>query len=605
MRRIATLWLAFAAFLISDPSAADQQLKHQLQVILDASSLPSLAYAIVEDGEITHVEQIHRVDVPQTTGAFRAGSLSKTVTTLLILSLIEDGLLDLQTEVRAILPQAKITNPWAESAPLRLVHLLEQTSGLPGTSYADYAGVAENYAPTDYARNRAHTLRWPPGRYFSYANGNHTIAAAMAEAVTGQSFDILMRERIFTPLGMTSSSFELSDPVISDLMTSYDAKGREERNWHLSVRPSGGLVAPIEDLAKLLEFLAGPRDGPVSAERVRQLRHPTSSLAARDGYKYIYGLGYFGFVAADQVFWGHWGRIDGYQTTLGTLPGTERGFVMVANGADRRGFQAAREALAAYTARDLPHLQPLPEIHGIQTDDFIGTWEPFTDDNVLRAWISGMIGLVRLRESTTEGRLLAVSRLGQKHELIPVAPAQFVSDGFPIVSHVFSETPEGEYFMLGDGQLTYRKLGAFEAAVKAVLPWFALSVCLAAFGFCVWGAVKIVRQGITRLPLAAFVLGIGAITLVALQVLHVAWGMLAPLSMLENLARPSAASLTLALLSVLWPTLTLVALGLSASSYAPGQRAISMSVSAVAVGLLSIAVCLFFQGWLPLVTWRS
>ena len=89
---------------------------------------------------------------------------------------------------------------------------------------------------------------------------------------------------------------------------------------------------------------------------------PRTSLAARDGYTCSYGLGLFGFLAADRVFWGHWGRADGFQATFGALPGEDRGFALLANGADRRAFGRTREILAARAARGLPAPEPSPPV---------------------------------------------------------------------------------------------------------------------------------------------------------------------------------------------------------------------------------------------------
>lgn len=583
----------------------DEALVSKVQAILDESTIPNVAFAIVEDGQISQIHELTRAGLEPSEGSFRAGSLSKTITTLLLMSLVEDGLITLDTKVTDVLPDLALENAWADTDPLRLVHLLEQTSGLPGTAYADYAPVPADYTPAAYASARTHTLRWPPGLYFSYANGNHTLAAAMAEVVTGQSFDTLVEHRILAPLGMTSSSFDLTDPRVAPVRDSVSANGALEHPWNLNVRPSGALTAPVGDLAKLLLFLADPRKGPVTPESVLRLRSPTASLAARDGYEFIYGLGYFGFVAADQVFWGHWGRIDGFQTTLGTLPETQSGFVLVANGADRRTFHQLRETLAEHVARNLP--APEMPANDVAPDlaPLIGWWEPFTDDNELRGWISRLLGLTQLRLDETGQNLVSGNRLGQSHVLVPVADTMFRAPGFPGATHVFSTTPEGTVVMLGDGQLSYRKLGRTEALFKVIWPWATIiAVALA----LVSGMFSFVRRLWSRGhagSAAALWLGLSAVGLVVFQILHLVWGMLGPLSDLEALAVPSLRSLVLAALSIAWPACAVYAgyLLFQNKTDIPRRTYVGLIVLASTMG--AIALGLASVGWLPFVTWQS
>ncbi|MEM9498236.1 MAG: serine hydrolase domain-containing protein [Pseudomonadota bacterium] len=603
--RVAVQILCVLLLVGVQSACASDALQARLKELLNQSTIPSVSYAVVEDGEVTLIEELQNEGTDREEGAFRVGSLSKTVTTLLLMTLVDEGLLDLDTRVDSVLPDVQIANPWADTDPLRLVHLLEQTSGLPGTSHADHASVEPDYTAMDYATHSAHKLRWPPGRYFSYANGNHTLAAAMAEAVTGLPFDTLVKDRVLGPLGMISSSFDLTDPAVGRVRVSYDTNGEREAQWHLSVRPSGALVSPIDDLARLLVFLSDPQIGPVSRQTVARLRDPQSSLAARDGYKHIYGLGFFGFIAGGQMFWGHWGRIDGFQTTLGTLPDQKSGFVLVANGADRRVFHDMRETLAAHVARNIPALPPLEEAQGIDTGDLVGFWEPFTDDSLVRSWISKSIGLTRLEPTDDGSRLIARDRLGANDLLIPVSDRQFHTDRFPVVSHVFSRTPEDQIVMLGNGQLTYRRLNPVVGTLKWVWPWSAIAILVLACGAGFLGAVKLLTPGkpgsATR---AALGLGVSGLCLLALHILYLLWGILGPLSALERLSYPSFSALFLAALSLTWPAAAIYA-GICVIRPDPALRGLSrVLLGAVAFGLLVMALALFFEGWVPFLTWR-
>ena len=597
------LWMALADCVRAEPEAVQV-----LQPLLNASTIPTLGYAVLQDGQIVEQGLLSNGGNSASNGSFRFGSLSKTATTLMILSLVEDGRLSLDMPVVEVLPDLRISNRWSDTAPLRLIHLLEQTSGLPGTAYADYRDVSPDFTATAYAQSRPHDLRWPPGRYFSYANGNHTLAAAVAEAVTGQRFDELMRVHVFDPLGMANTSFDLSDPRVQPVLQSVGTDGRQQEPWQLSVRPSGAMVGPVRDVAQLLRFLAtgDAETPPVSQEALRRMRSPQTSLAARDGYELIYGAGLFGFVAADHIFWGHWGRIDGFQTTLGTIPEQRAGFLLVANGADRSAFHQMREALAAHVAADIP---PLPAVTTVEypgeLGQFAGWWVPFTDDSVLRNWISEMLGLTRIRTTGDGTALHLTALLTGAARLEPLGGTQFRQEGFQIPTHVFSRTPEGEWIMLGDQQLSFRQVSPIQAhAMRFGFGAVTLAIALSLLTG-LWIGIQQLRGRPAPSHAPAGLLVLAAMCFLSMLALFALCGLFGSLADLHLLATASPRSLILAGLSVVWPMCVLWAAYLLIVRRHRMARGSLLYCSAVAVVLIVAAAYLFSQGWMPLVTWQQ
>jgi len=114
-----------------------EALSDSIQKILEEEHLPGAAVAIVRsDGTIW----LHGFGVAdRATGrpvtdstVFRIGSISKMFVGVTALQLQERGVVDLQDPLRTLAPDLELTNPWAESHPVRLVHLLEHTAGLDG-----------------------------------------------------------------------------------------------------------------------------------------------------------------------------------------------------------------------------------------------------------------------------------------------------------------------------------------------------------------------------------------------------------------------------------------------------------------------------------------
>ncbi|MEM1429159.1 MAG: serine hydrolase domain-containing protein [Pseudomonadota bacterium] len=592
------LFLALSLLLVALPAAAQVSLRDSLEQIREASTIPSMGYVVIENGEVLEIDVIGDAD---RNAVFRAGSISKTATTIMLLSLVNEGALLLDTPLRAALPDIQLVNDWSATSPIRLVDLLEQTSGLPGTSYADYGNWPTTLPPTRMAELGRFETRWPPGQFFSYANINHTLAAAMAEARTGISFDTLMAERVFAPLGMRDASFDRITAG-ARFVRSVDTGGRPGEYWDLDVRPSGALVGTIDDIAALARFLA--TDGATAPAPLRdivpRMRTPEAALVARQGFEHIYGAGLFPFVENEQVYYGHWGRIDGFQAVIGTNPLTGGGFALVANGQDRRTFARARARLAA-EVEGVPVAAPKAgSSDSLQAD---GWWVPFTDDSVQRAWISEFLGLVLAR---VEGDTLLL-RPGLAPwtltEADAIAPSYYAIDGFPVATHVFATDEAGETFLLGDSQLTLRRIGGAEAALR--LGGLVLFIVALGLGL-VGGSVHAVRRlrGRRDGPGGMWaLLWIAAASAVLLMALHVRWGMLAPLSDVTALSEPGLRSISLLTLSLLWPIASVLGL-LAAARHMAGGVTLSGATGVIASlsFLLAIAYLATF-GFIPLVTW--
>ena len=602
------VWVA--ALSGSAGAAPLDELHARLERIAENEGIVGLAYAVVEDGRVVRSAAIGRVapEGPALTPAheLRVGSISKNVTALLAVSLVAEGLLSLETSVAEVLPELVLDNPWADTAPLRFAQLLEHTGGLPGSSYRSYLDAAAVLAPSDAVAGRRLRLRWPPGKYFSYSNLGITLAAAVMERVTGQSFDRLVADRVFRPLGMETARFNWSaDPEAWP--RSFDADGSASTFWLMSIRPAGSLSMSTEDLGRLVAFHAtdGATAQVAPRSHLERMRQPQTGLAAEQGYGLSYGLGMFGFLEAERVFWGHWGRVDGFQASFGVLPGSGRGFAVVTNTANRQAFAALRREIADFVARGLPAL-PEPASLEVPAPDLArlaGWYRPFTDDMERRAWIFAAVGLMRVRAReaglTLEPALLP---LGERR-LIPETERFFREEGMAVSTQLFLEDDD-TLVLFGDQQNSYEKLSPFAALVHIGLVWLvAVAVLLSLLSAGTFGLRRLAGRPLGRGGQGIVLLGVAALALIALQGLHVYWGMLAPPSEVAALGRIGLRSLVLAGLSVAW---VLIALAGAARLFPTlrhsgwHQRLLVVSCTA---GFAAAAVFLALQGWMPLLTW--
>ncbi|MEM9683947.1 MAG: serine hydrolase domain-containing protein, partial [Pseudomonadota bacterium] len=149
---VAGMVLCAATASIAKEDRSLQTLASDIQAIAQQHGVRGGGFALVQQGKISIIHSFGHADAsgskPVTDRTlFRVGSISKTVTALLALAVVEDGLVSLSSPVADVLSGEEVPESWAVDPPLRLVHLLEHTGGLPGTSYFEYAQTGENIAP--------------------------------------------------------------------------------------------------------------------------------------------------------------------------------------------------------------------------------------------------------------------------------------------------------------------------------------------------------------------------------------------------------------------------------------------------------------------------
>lgn len=234
---------------------------------------------------------------------FAIFSATKAVAGTACLQLVEDGLLDLDAPARTYLPElgeigvldgfaddgTPLLRPPAREITTRM--LLTHTAGF-GYSFfsASYLRLAREHGLPDVVTARRAALRAPllfePGQRWEYGIGVDW-AGQVVEAITGRRLGEVLRERVFEPLGMTSTGFELTDEMRARRAVLHqrgpDGELRARPEWQLPPDPEvhmagHGLYSTAADYCAFIRMWlndgAGP-DGPV-------LRPQTVELAARN-----------------------------------------------------------------------------------------------------------------------------------------------------------------------------------------------------------------------------------------------------------------------------------------------------------------------------------
>jgi D-alanyl-D-alanine carboxypeptidase len=318
---------------------------------------------------------------------FHIASISKNILSAVVLRLVDEGKLRLDDDVTNYVPEAPTHG---EHVTLR--HLLNHTSGISSFTSLPTAADNERFDLTHKQVLELIQDRPPdfsPGTSWRYDNSAFYLAGMVVERVTKQEYGAYVREHVFQPLGMASTSLCDARMVVPHLASGYEVDHGQLVNaalisWKLPFA-AGAVCATATDL---LKWEAALDDGRVVGPSSLALMRTPTTLA--DGTKIDYGLGTrLGLLDGHRVL-GHTGSGGGFTTVLESFPDDHLTIVVLTNtfpgAALRVATDAARAALGlpVKTLRDLPlSKQERAALAGIFDSDE-GTAEQFVLDGKLR-----------------------------------------------------------------------------------------------------------------------------------------------------------------------------------------------------------------------------
>ncbi|MEK8127929.1 serine hydrolase domain-containing protein [Paenibacillus filicis] len=199
-----------------------------------------------------NIERQTPVDPEKT--LFRLASISKTFTATAVMQLAEQHQVDLDRDITGYLNGLDIPNPTKD--PLTLKHLMTHTSGFDRTEAAEDEGAPGTISTLDaFVRSYVPTVIRKPGEAYRYDNYAYNLLGYIVQNRTGQSFDQVIADRIFKPLGMTHSYFALTPDIQEQLATPYDGEGQPLPQYATlpNNSPDGGLISTGGDMARFLK----------------------------------------------------------------------------------------------------------------------------------------------------------------------------------------------------------------------------------------------------------------------------------------------------------------------------------------------------------------
>ena len=591
-----------------------EDLQAEIRTILDENRIPGAAVALVERDRTIWAGGVGMADVAGGVEAtpnhlFRIGSISKSFTALAVLNAVEDGLLDLATPVRELAPEVAFTNRWESTHPVTVATVMEHTAGFDDIHFREYAKVddagitlAEGLAYNPGSR----VSRWRPGTHMSYSNSGPAIAAYVVEKITGTPFEDHVREHVFDPLGMERSTFHFPRDAAL-LAKGYEADGVREAGYdHIIVRPSGGMNASSREMARYLRLMInrGTLDGVrlLDPETITRMETPTTTLAARAGFTYGYGLGNFTSIVNGHLFHGHNGGITGFASTSAYSSELGVGFFVSINKPSSGirdiatllgerltgGFEKPQGAVAALSDEELQAMT--------------GWYQNVTPRQQLAYVVTRFFEISHV--TLEAGQLFLAPLGGEKTELVPVTATSFRYENEPVARVFRVVDDEGDAILQQGSAGNYASVGAAWPFFQLAAAGTTLMLLLSALLFApAWGLVKVLG-GMQAIPLRTLLFPLlAALSIFVSFVLSFALISDA----VQDLGTLSGASLTIFIGSLVFAALTGLSLHASFRSYPVRTggvgRLVRLHGQLVSLACAVAVLYLWSHGWIGLRTW--
>ena len=283
-----------------------------------------VAYGTFDDGQDKRV--------PSADSVYEIGSISKVFTSLLLMDMVQRGEVKLDDPVSKYLPKT-VHMPARNGKEITLLDLAMHVSGLPR--------MPSNFAPKDPANPYAdytvqqmfdflssYQLTRDIGEKYEYSNLAVGLLGNTLALRAGTDYETLLRTRILTPLGMTSSGIVFTSDMRARLVPGHAETLKLTSNWDLpTFAGAGGIRSTVNDMFKFLAANMGLRESPLQPAMKSMLtkRHPS----VKENVEVAIGWHIFNRYGND-IIW-HNGGTGGYHSFMGFDPKKQLGVIVLSN----------------------------------------------------------------------------------------------------------------------------------------------------------------------------------------------------------------------------------------------------------------------------------
>lgn len=372
---------------------------------------PGLGLGVVRDGHIVHTAHVGaaRLDpmtAPDDGTPFMIGSVTKTLTAVLVMQLRDAGRLALDDRLEQHLPGTPV-------GELTIRQLLSHLSGLQrepaGRVWEDLRAPddAELLGRLDEAERVL-----APHTVFHYSNLGYALLGQVVARLDGRSWEAAVTARLLEPLGMRHTGLVPGpDRAIGYYVEPHTGVATEEPFFDLAATAAmGGLWSTTADLLRYAAFLADPDPAVLAPDTLTEMSRP-HVIVDPDAWTMGYGLSLSMARRGERIYLGHGGAMPGFLTGLRVSRRDRLGVVVWVNSsADAAPIALAADVLDAVLDAEPTRPEPWrPEQRHPEWDEIVGTW-----------WVEGE----RMDFVVREGRLWSLQPGAG-----PVFESRYVADG--------------------------------------------------------------------------------------------------------------------------------------------------------------------------------
>lgn len=423
---------------------------------------------------LANLDPVRPVDAQRT--LFRIGSISKIFTWMLVMREVERGRLRLDAPVNDYLPDELKIPDQGFREPIRIIHLMSHAPGLASSSTGEFiADPNKILSLSDRLRVQFPPRVIEPGVISSYSDHGTELAGYIVARLNGVDFETLAEREIFTPLGLSHTTFRQPHPpredlaapmaqeLAPDLSTGFGADGRDftPRPFEYTLAPSGSLSTTAADMARVMLLLLndGSIDGVKLYEASTAAAFRTPIMDVPQGVNgWAHGFSQYSLPGGFRGY-GHSGGMLSFLSNMVVVPELDLGVFVTTNTNTGWGLaeRIPREIVERFYVAEAAPSRPrgsdeLVKNAAAYEGRFLTTMRAYSGLELFKYLLrsSGAVSV------SSDGYLLAAGR-----KWVPEAmPARFRTlDGVNVLQFEFDESGRAASFVDDSGTSVYQRAG--------------------------------------------------------------------------------------------------------------------------------------------------
>jgi len=328
-----------------DYTYLNEYLNYYIPTQMKEASIIGLGANIVSDKEVLFSkgfgfsDKASGIEVTPDT-IFRVASVSKIINLVVVMKLVEEGKLNLDTDISKYLPELKLQTRFEKSRPITIRSILTHHSGLPSERLKGFFAQEKTDSLEKLVTDvNGEYVSYPPEKLFSYSNLGHSILGRIVEKVANDTYANVVTRKVLEPIGMNHSFYEIRGNKKLDFSKGYGGLIFRTEVKEAKVRdlPAGFLNSSVNDLSKFIQmFLNNGKVGNTTFLKENTLEEMYKTQNGGNPYddEFQIGLGFFlnTFDLGNSILSvEHGGDTFLFHSMLAILPRQKLGVIVVSN----------------------------------------------------------------------------------------------------------------------------------------------------------------------------------------------------------------------------------------------------------------------------------